>query len=499
MSTPALQAQAALMLRAPWQWLRNDGTGTLFAIGLAAVLLCAASLAALAWVPAPQAGVIVGILAFILLLGWWGLQFSALMRLDHPHVAHLLPGHGRAVRTAALGLWLLGVVLCIGGVLFVGKGLSGVGGLPVPLVAVTAGAVLLWLAMALRWWWMWAFIWLPFPVVDGLGLWPLLEPAFGLLRGLWMAQPLLWALVAMVGMGAALCSLFGQADAAHARAHARAYVGRERLRRIAAAGYLGQKPPLAAYGRWAEVLGSPFQFLADAWLAHVLRGAGPQGASVMARADVVLHGAQHWVRQLAALALVQMLAAIGIALLMRLLGMDVAEAFERGHVGLSIGLASMAISPLVTSSGALWLSRREQALLMLLPGMPQGQALNRLLARQQMRNFLLLWLASLPLFLAMAWWGSAPQVLGFVGAALPVGVLMWRDVSRLRAPHAMSAFVPYLLCMGLGMSSMLLLRWQPMLLLPWVLGMLALTVLLLAWRWRRVLQWPQALPAGRLA
>ena len=486
------------MLRAPWQWLRNDGTGTLFAIGLAAVLLCAASLAALVWLPAPQAGAIVGILAFILLLGWWGLQFSTLLRLDHPHAAHLLPGHGRAVRTAALGLWLVGVALCTGGVLLVGKGLPGVGALPVPLVAVAAGAVLLWLAMALRWWWMWALIWLPFPVVDVLGLWPLLEPALALLRGLWRAQPLLWALVAMVGMGAALCSLFGQADAAHARA----YASRERLRRIAAAGAVGQKPPLAAYGRWGERLGRPFQLLADAWLARVLRGAGPQRASVMARADVVLLGAQHWLRQLAGLVLVQMVAVIGFGfalLLMHRHGMDASGVFERGHVGLSIGLATMAIIPLVTSPGALWMSRREQALLMLLPGMPQGQALNRLVARQQLRNYLLVWLAVLPLFLAMAWWGSAPQVLGFVGAALPVSGLLWRDVSRLRAPHAMSALMPCLLHLGLGLSSMLLLRWQPTLLLPWALGMLALTLALLAWRWRRVSQWPQALPAGRLA
>jgi hypothetical protein len=48
------------------------------------------------------------------------------------------------------------------------------------------------------------------------------------------------------------------------------------------------------------------------------------------------------------------------------------------------------------------------------------------------------------------------------------------------------------------MLSLLLLRWQPALLLPWAVGMLALTAGLLAWRWRCVSQWPQALPAGRL-
>jgi hypothetical protein len=483
------------MLRAPWQWLRSEGSSTLWVIGLAALLSCAGGLAALVWMPAPQASVIAGILAAIVLLGVWGLQFSTLLRLDHPHAAHLLPGHRRAVRMAALGLWLGGVGVCTGGVLLVGVGLPGVAGLPVLLIAVAAGAVLLWLAMALRWWWMWALIWLPFPAVDGLGLWPVLAAALAPLRGLWLDQPLLWTLVVMVGMGAALCSLFGDADAAHARA----YAGRERLRKIAAAGAAGQKPTLAAYGHWGERLGRPFQRLADVWLARVVRCASPQPPSVMARADVVLLGAQHWVRQLAALMLVQLLAVTGFALLTHLTVNDPAELVARGHVGLGIGLASLAITPLITSSGALWMSRREQALLMLLPGMPQGQALNRLLARQQMRHYLLVWLAALPLFLALAWWGDVPQVLGFAGAALPVGALVWHDASRLRAATAMSAFLPYLLCIGLGLSSLLLLRWQPTLLLPWTLGILALSAVLLAWRWQRVSQWPQALPAGRLA
>ncbi len=490
-----LAQQVWLLQRAPWQWLRSDGTWGLLGTGLMVALLCAGSLAALAWLPGPQAAAVVGILAFIVLLGWWGVQFSALLRLDHPHAAQLLPGHRRAVRTAALGQWLLGALLCTGVALLVARGLAGLGNLPVLLVVVVACAVLLWMAMALRWWWMWVLVWLPLPVVDVLGVWPLLKRALEPLHSFWQAQPVLGTLLAVVGMGVLLCSLFGQADAAHARA----YASRERLRKIAAVSAVGQKPALAAYGRWGELLGAPFQALADAWLARLLGGASPRAASVMARAEVVLFGAQHWVRQLAALMLVQVLVLASFAVLAHFMVKDLAGVFERGHAGLSIGLASLAIGPLITTSGALWMSRREQALLMLLPGMPQGAALNRLLARQHLRNALRVWLAVLPLFGAVAWWGQAPQVLGLVGAVLPVAALMWRDASRMRAPHAMSSFGPYLVYLGLGMLSQLLLRWQPTLLLPWALGMVVLTLALLAWRWRCVAQWPQALPAGRRA
>ena len=59
--------------------------------------------------------------------------------------------------------------------------------------------------------------------------------------------------------------------------------------------------------------------------------------------------------------------------------------------------------------------------------------------------------------------------------------------------------MPSVLFIGLGVLSMLLLLWQPALLLPWLLGMALLTAATLAWRWRKLSHWPQALPAGRLA
>jgi len=494
----AVHTQAVLMLRAPWQWLRNDGRGwaALVYAALAALLVGVLLLALMFWVSGGLAKILLGVFPAIGLLAAWWLQFSALLRLDHPHAARFVVGHGRALRAAALGLWV-GMVAFVAFVAAMALGQPGGSQAPALVAAMMAGAALLFTAMALRWRWLWVMLFLPFPVFDQPAVRAALSPMVATVQAHWQAHPVLWTLLTLLAMAAGLANLFGKGDSAHSRGYAR----RENLRKIASAGALGQKPTLAAYGRWGEVLGAPFQSLVDAWLAHVIRRASPQRGSVMARAEVVLQGAQHWVRQVAGVVMVQLVVLIGLAWFSHGSSGDLAMAFEQGqaHVVLSIGLAGMTIAPLLSLPGALWLSRREQALLVLLPGMPQGTALNQALAKQQLKHYLLIWSTALPAFVALAHWGQAAHVWAVVGAALPMSALLWRDASRLRAPGSVLVLVPYLLTLALGLAFMLFLRWHPAMLLPWAVGVGLLTAALLAWRWRKLSHWPQALPAGRLA
>ena len=499
-----LLTQAGLMLRAPWQWQRNDGRLGAFwlYLGVAVLVTGASSVAAWVWMPRAVAWAVVGVLGTCALLAVWGVQFSALLRLDHPHAARFVVGHGRALRAAAVGVWLVMVAfVALVAALAWALGLDWPGGGPARLrvAAMIAGAALLYVAMALRWWTLWWAVWLPFPLIDQPAVLAALGPAASVARGLWQDQPLLWTLLVLLALATVLVNLFAKADPAHAQAHARAYARRERFRAVAMASAAGQKPALAAYGRWGETLSAPFQRMADAWLAHVVRHASPQRGSVMARADVVLLGSQHWVRQLAGFVLVLLVLLLGLVWLDQALPGSLALALERGHAGLSIGLSTAATATLVSLRGALWGSRREQALLMLLPGMPQGPVLNRALARQQIKHYLLLWAAALPPFVALAHGAHAPQVWGVASSSLPLAVLLWTDVSRLRAPSPGTGLWLYMLSLSVGVLLPLLLRWQPDLLLPWLAGMVALAGGLLVWRWRRVSQWPQALPAGRLA
>ena len=489
--------QVACLLRAPWQWRRNDGR--LWALGFYGLVLCLLlvlpALAALVWLPRPADWAAVAGLASLGLLLLWGVQFAALLRLDHPHAACLVPGHPRALRSVALGLWL-GLALLAGGATALGAAL-----LDRPAAAFGAGMVLglstamVFVALSVRWWW----VWLALSLAGGLSGWQpwraLVAQTWKVLQQGWGAQPLAVTAGVLLLQGLLLCSLFGSGGARHLRAYGQL----ERMRQIMAAGAAGQKPTLAAYGRWGEWLGSPVQRVADAWLAHVCRAAQPHTGSAMARAEIVLHGAQHWVRQVGTVLLVQLALLLTLAVVVQRTGVAPMQFFEHGPIGIAIGLASMAMTAVVSLPGALWLSRREQALLMLLPGMPQGRALNRALGWRQMRHALALWLALLPLLLVAAWAGQLLSALAFLAMVPPLSAWLWRDAARLRAASPTAAMLPMGLCLAGGLASHLLLRSVPEALLPWALAVAMLTAGLLAWRWQRLSRLPQALPAGRLA
>jgi hypothetical protein len=362
-------------------------------------------------------------------------------------------------------------------------------------VAMGMGLLLLVLAVAIHSWWVWIALCVV-PSLLGVSVWRTLVFGSGAwLQQQWLAQPLVMTLVVLALQGLLLQGLFGRGDSRHARA----YAARERLRKTSAASAAGEKSVLAAYGRWGEWLGMPTQRLADAWLAHVCRQAQAQSLSAMARAEVVLHGAQHWVRHLSTVVLVQGVVLVSLLLVAGLARVSLDQMLEGGRGGIAIGLTAIALGAGLSLPGALWQSRREQALLMLLPGMPQGAALNRAVAWRQLRHCLWAWCATLPALAAMVWAGHGLQALAFMAMALPMSAWLWRDLSRMRAPSMASTFLPLLLCLLAGGASVFLLTRRPDMLWPWALTLLLLSVGLLAWRWRGLLRWPQALPVGRLA
>jgi hypothetical protein len=493
----ATSSQVRGMLLAPWQWRRNDGGPWALRLygALAVLLLAAPALAALVWMEREEAWRIAWACACLGLTVLWCEQFNGLLRLDHPRAVHAVPGHRNAVRAAATGLWLAIVVLC--GVLsgVAAEWLAG-NGLRVGLaVALGMGTLLLLLALAFHSWW----VWIPLCVAPsflGVSVWRKFVFGTGVwLQQLWLAQPLGMSLVVLALQGLLLQGLFGSGD----ERHARVYASRERLRKISVANSAGEQSALAAYGRWGEWLGMPTQRLADAWLARVCHQAQVGPHSAMTRAEVVLHGTQHWVRHLSTVLLVQVVVAVCLLLVAGLTPVSLKQLLEGGRVGLVVGLTSMALGAVLSLPGALWQSRREQALLMLLPGMPQGAALNRAVAWRQMRQCLWLWGATLPAMAVMAWAGHGLHALAFVATALPMSAWLWRDLSRLRARSGASTFVPIALCLLAGGASVFLLTRRPDMLWPWAAAVLLVSAILLAWRWRGLQRWPQALPVGRLA
>jgi len=329
-------------------------------------------------------------------------------------------------------------------------------------------------------------------LLDQAGLW---SSPWRAAWALWQRQPAALALLLGLASAYLLAQLLQDGGAAHARAYAKADVRRQALRdamrgdRLA----LRQQGRLGLWLVW--LLEIPFRW----WMARLLRRADPRPAAVLARAELCLGAGTHWITQLASAALVLLLAALPSYVGSRYYGWELREALAGGAViGIGIGLLSMAVNPLLALRAALYRSRREQALLMLVPGMPRGVRLNRLLAGRQLRQYLCAWLAASVAMLGLcAALQLEPYVIGYAIAALPFSLLLLRDASRLRQPGANLVVGTVIIMLALGGLAAALLVWTPI--GPWtLLALVALpTALALRWRWQALARYPQAWPVGR--
>jgi hypothetical protein len=176
-------------------------------------------------------------------------------------------------------------------------------------------------------------------------------------------------------------------------------------------------------------------------------------------------------------------------------------------MGVVIGL----LSPAIQVQARLHQSRREQALLVLLPGVPRGATLNRRLAWQLTGQFVLAWIGALALMALCLSTAhalrpeAARSVLSldpcrmFAIAVFPMIVFQWRAWSRASAPTALSALGPLLLG---GLAAVA--TWAGPFtgwLSPGAVATLcsAATMAWCSMRWWRLGREPSALPVGRLA
>lgn len=423
--------------------------------------------------------------------GIWINIVASLLEQNHPNAARFVPHHLQRLREAALLAWLplsalLGVLLWLS--------MARLPSLPVLLLGSAATGV--FVAWAQRQWLLWFLLCFVPAFVLPLRLHVRWAPLWAALGDIWQAQT--WSVLAlcMLVLGALLTRVFGNGSDAHRAGYAR----RSCMRKAALDGMTGQRAGLSAFGIPGEWLGRPFDRIAAAWLRHVVANARPTPASVMARAEIVLHGLQHWLRQLLGFSLALLFVGLGFAIAIAVAGAKIGLAWQAGSTGMAIGLASAGFNPGFTLRNMLWHSRREQALLALLPGMPQGQALNRAVAWRQMRHFLGAWGLTTLSLVVLAGVARQPLMLCLPIAALPVAIVtLIRAPARMKAPRAWTAVLPTFGFFLLGGALWALSRW---LALP--LGLLAGVGLagsaaLAAWRWRAIGAAPAAMPAGRLA
>jgi hypothetical protein len=154
---------------------------------------------------------------------------------------------------------------------------------------------------------------------------------------------------------------------------------------------------------------------------------------------------------------------------------------------------------------ALWGTRREQALLCLLPGVPQGAALNGWLARHLTRQYLtiVVLLTAVCVFcirrfgLDFQWAPAEDFVLACAALSPLMLLLLWRDWSTLPAPTGSMQVLVTVALLGVGGTSWV---WVSFLQGSWwtlaAPSTLAFVPLGL-WRWRVAMQAPAAWPVGR--
>jgi hypothetical protein len=422
--------------------------------------------------------------------GTWITLAASLLEQNHPNAARLVPGHLRRLREAALLGWLLSSAL-LGGLLW----LSVARAASLPLMLLLSAAAGVYVAWAQRNWLLWFALSLFPALVLPFRLDLRWEPLWTALGELWQAQP--WSMLALclLALGALLVRVFGAGDLAHQAGYAR----RSCMRRAAMAGMAGNRAGLAMFGKPGEWLGRPFERITSAWLGRLLATATTGRASVMARAEYVLHGRQHWLHHALGVVLAAVFVGLGFGLGYALAGAQIGMAWKAGGFGLGIGLASAGFNPGFTLRNMLWHSRREQTLLALLPGMPQGGALNHAVARMQLRHFLISGVLTTVALLLLARAANQPLLACLPIAALPMGIFsLMRVTAAMPAPTAWTAALPMLAFFAVSGLLWALCSWLSLPVWPLAVLSLALSAALAAWRWRVLGAAPAAMPAGRL-
>lgn len=427
---------------------------------------------------------------------WW-LCAGAMSMQNHPITARLVPGHLRQLREVGVALFL--VIAIASGLL-----LHAVFG-HFLLFTMLAGAVLVSFSIALRWpitWFVfWVFPWIPSALLKDTAIW---RETAAMLRGWHEQQPVTQAALAMLALSVILWHLFQDGGPAHLRAWQSAKVFSDLMSMKSTCATRAARPPLHPVLR---LLAKPFTWGLPAWTRHLVRTAAPTADSVAARAEIAAMRNLHWSATFGVTVVIFLaLLAAELAVLHWLPASRAATVLQGALPGTSFGLMSALFGPLLNISAMLRRTRTEQALLTLVPGMPRGEAMNRVLARRMLTQFLLMLgfgAAVLMLMVALVpgeWPPEQPLMgLHFAAIALPAGLLLWQDWSRKHQPGATQAVL--LMLGGMLVAGLSIGANRFFSIMPWhVLALTApLTALLALWRWRAVRRMAPFWPVGRHA
>ena len=470
----------------------QDSRWLYFTLICCALLVLAGGGIAIEWGVVALIKTVIGATAFALQIAWVGIS-AVLMRLNHPITSRLVPGYVGALRRTALAIWLSICVLT--GIV----GLLDVSSLGEFVFGVClAGAVMLLTSTPLRWPVKWVLFlvflaWFGRHSVEITAWEPIHAMVMSRLGRLAFAAvvfaSMAWVVTRMIATeGSAYASLFSKFLAMQ---QAERVVDKPDALDVGNFGSWGNAYTRAAH--WAKL---PWQRYASYILTT--HPAGP--ANAVARAELGFGPVVHWVTQASASVGFAGLVAVGWWINRNFMAQDDARISSLTALNIALVGAACAATSVLYIADAMLHTQGEQKLMLLLPGVPQGNALSQSLAARHLRQAFAAWL------LAVAWAlvlpypdGAANYVIAFCWGTLPLVPFVIQDWAALRPPQALRGIVLLVLAMLVPVSAWAALQWLHM---PvWLLAAIAVgsCLAVLRLRWNRLAQFPQALPVGRLA
>ena len=508
-----LLASLWLILAAPWQQRRNRNA--MWGVAVVAGLCLLAPIALWVWsllesdslggtnselAASLRHGVLStgGAAVGVLVLAWWATVIASILEQNEPALARLVPSHPARLRAALLLAWM---PLVAGTGLYFRVVAPNDHVDPLAAAVVLGGIVLAALAASVRWPLLWILgCFVPFATSDALRA-PSVD---GLLRAVheqWQVRPMEVAAFALAASALLLAGLVQDGGARHVANHK----ARKLRSKLFSANEPGERPIVVGTRGSFAIFTRPYVW----WMERLLADAR---SSAQGRMALGLGPAAHWTS--AVLGVVLTLAAVPVGMLLaKGLGAYYPHFL---HDGVPTLLSSAAaggmfgvMTPALQVHGRMYQTRREQALLALLPGMPRSSELSRGLSIRLTSQFLLAWCGGVAF---MALLGVIAQriepatrpasIAWTVCMALGMLVLVtfqWRPWARLPAPTALSGLSPALV--GLGTGALVAAGHQTGW-VPFEASALAIAFAALAWcgwRWRRMGTEPVAFPIGRLA
>ena len=225
----------------------------------------------------------------------------------------------------------------------------------------------------------------------------------------------------------------------------------------------------------------------------------PQPSQVLARALLGIGPAVHWVMQIGAFLALWGAVLLVVVILPIAFGSGSSSISGGWAVLIALGSLMAAVAPALSLPETFRDTAPEQKLMLLLPGMPRGHALNHLLAVRHVRQAFVAWLVAALSVVALPYPDKDVWFVGgFYLAALVLLPMVISDWSRIQPPNAMNALAGLLRAMVAPTIGLMAVHWLNVPINAVASAAVVYCGTMLVVRWRRLPQFAQAFPSGRL-